>query len=233
MSHPRRSPLGLLMIVAGLALAGCASIEPQVQGLPAGSELVATSSTAMRAVTSAHIAINVTGTLAGVSIRNAEVDVDAHGTAQGSATLRQSGEGGKTDFELLKHDFYVKGPTGGYRKVAPETAGDLFDLTGILNPNRGVASMVDSVSGATVQDKETVRGVECYRITGTMTQNELGTVVPGVGSNVHATVWLATGGPHLPVRAEFVVPAVGGGGGGRIDLSISNVNTPVSVTAPA
>jgi hypothetical protein len=50
---------------------------------------------------------------------------------------------------------------------------------------------------------------------------------------VTATLWVATAGKHLPVRAEFAVPGAGGSQGARVDVTISHVNEPVSVTAPA
>lgn len=229
MPRLRRWALGVLTVVAGLTLAGCASIEPDVKNLPAGSELVATSGAAMRSVIRAHVTIDVKGTLAGVPIKNAEGDLDARGAAQGSATITESGTPVKVNFVLLKGTFYLKGPTGGYQKVAPAAAGKLFDLTSILNPNHGMARVVTAVHGATTQDKDTVNGVECYRITGTVANDEVAGLVPGIRSNVDATVWLAVSGAHLPVRTEFAVP----GSRATVDVSISNVNAPATVTAPA
>jgi lipoprotein LprG len=78
-----------------------------------------------------------------------------------------------------------------------------------------------------------LNGIDCYRVTGTVPLNEVATLLPGIGSNVRAIVWLAVSGAHLPVRAEFVVPGSDGGQGAKIDVSISNVNAPVTVTAPA
>lgn len=215
--------------MAGLILAGCASIEPDLANLPAGSELVATSGVAMRSVTSMHFTMNVKGTVPGVAIRNAEGDLDAHGTARGSADIMESGGPAKVNFVLLKGSFYVKDQTPGYQKVAPTDAGDLFDLTSILNPNHGIARVVVAVDGATTKDAETVNGVQCYRITGTLTHEQLAALVPGISSDVNATVWLTVSGEHLPVQAKFTVPR---SPGAEVDVSISKVNSPVTVTAP-
>jgi hypothetical protein len=46
-------------------------------------------------------------------------------------------------------------------------------------------------------------------------------------------VWVASAGQHLPVRAEFQVPGAGGSQGARVDVTISKVNAPVTVSAPA
>lgn len=221
------------MVVAGLTVAGCASIEPDLGSLPAGSELVATSGTALRSVISAHFSIDVHGTVAGVAIRNAESDVDARGTAQGSAGVTDSGALTRVDFVLLKGSFYVKGPTGRYQKAAPTSAATVFDLTSILNPNHGIARAVIGVNGATTKDTETVDGVQCYRITGTVAASGVAAVAPGIQSDADATVWLTVSGEHLPVRAEFIVPGSHGSEGGKVDVSMSKVNAPVSVAAPA
>ena len=226
----RRPMLGILMVVPALALAGCASIEPDVGSLPAGSELVATSGAAMRSVTSTHFVIDVRGPLAGVAIRHAEGDVDARGTARGSADVAESGRPTKVDFVLLNGSFYVQRQTGGYRKVAPTAATDVFGLTSILNPNHGMARVVTSVSDPTTRDTETMNGVDSYRITGTVAQQHIAPLVPGIRSDVRATVWLAVSDAHLPVRAEFAVP---GPRAAKVDVSISKVNVPVTVTAPA
>jgi lipoprotein LprG len=220
------------MVVACLVLTGCASIEPDVQSLPAGSELVATSGNAMRSVTSAHFTVEVTGALVDVPVKSAEGDLDARGKAQGSATISESGKLAKVHFILLKGAFYLKESTGGYRKTTPASAGNLFDLTSILDPNHGMARVVIGVNDATTMDTETVNGIECYRITGTLRQNELAALLPGIGSNVGATVWLAVSGAHLPVRAEFAVPGSAGSHGDKVDMSLSNVDTPVTVIAP-
>lgn len=228
--RPRHLAHALLTVVAALALAGCAGIEPDAQGLPAGSELVATSGSALRAVTSAHFRIDVTGAVPGVPIRSAEGDLDARGTARGSADIAESGTFTKVDFVLVKGAFYVKGPTGGYQKAAP--AGNLFELTSILNPNHGVARVMIGVNGATTQDKETVNGVRCYRITGTVAEHNVAGLVPGITSDMDTTVWLGVKGAHLPVRAEFTARGSAGRQGGKVDVTFSNMNAPVAVTAP-
>jgi hypothetical protein len=224
-----RSALAVLSVVVAVLVAGCAGIEPDAQGLPAGSELVATSGSAMRAVTSAHFDLVVHGTVPGVLIRSARGDVDARGTARGSADVARTGS---VDFVLVKGVFYVKGSTGGYRKAPPGGAGDVFALTSILNPNHGSARAVIGVNGATTQDRETVNGVACFRITGTIGVNSAAGLVPGIRTDVRATVWLAASGTHLPVRVEFTALRPAPGGNGTVDVSFSNVNTPVSVDAP-
>jgi lipoprotein LprG len=134
---------------------------------------------------------------------------------------------------LVNKTFYLKGATGGYQKVPAAFAGSLFDPSVILDPNRGVANLLTSVRGASTQDQESVNGTECYKITGKADKATVAAIVPGIGDDVTATIWIASSGQHLPVRAEFGVPGQGGSQGAQVDVSISNVNAPVTVTAPA
>ena len=222
--------LGLLAVLA----AGCTSgSSSTTSNLPAASTLLANSGSSMRGVTSVHFTINVNGTLANVPIQNAEGDLNAQGQAKGNAKITELGELLQVDFVLVNSTFYIKGATGGYTKVPASLAGSLFDPTAILDPNRGIAKVLTSVQGASTQAKETVDGVDCYRIGGKVSKDVVAALVPGISSDVTATLWVATDSKNLPVKAEFAVPGAGGSQGAKIDVGISNYNSPVTVTPPA
>jgi lipoprotein LprG len=221
--------LGLLAIVA----TGCTSGGSGTGNLPAASTLLSNSGTAMRGVTSVHFAIAVDGTLGGVPIQNANGDLNAQGQAKGNAKISELGQLVQVDFVLVDKIFYLKGPTGGYTKVPAALAGNLFDPTAILDPNRGVAKVLTSVHDATTQAEESVDGIECYRIGGRVDKGVVAALLPGIGSDVTATVWVAADSRNLPVKAEFGVPGADGSQGAKVDVDISNVNEPVTVTAPA
>jgi lipoprotein LprG len=234
---PRRRVrvLGLLAALAALVIAvtGCTSGNSGTASLPAASTLLAGSGAAMRGVTSVHFSITVNGTLSGVPIQNADGDLNSRGQARGNAKISELGQFLQVDFVLVDKNFYLKGPTGGYQKVPASLAGTLFDPSAILDPNRGVAKVLTSVQGPSTQARETVDGVNCYRITGKVAKGVVAALVPGIGSDVATTVWVAADGQHLPVKAEFAVPGAGGSQGAKVDVDISKVNAPVTVTAPA
>jgi lipoprotein LprG len=227
--------IGLLATMAALATAavGCTSGNSGTAGLPAASSLLADSGAAMRGVTSVHFAITVNGTLAGVPIQNADGDLNSKGQAKGNAKISELGQFLQVDFVLVDKNFYLKGPTGGYQRIPAALAGNLFDPSAILDPDRGVAKVLTSVRSPSTQARETVDGTDCYRITGKVAKDVVAALVPGIGADVTATVWVAADGQHLPVRAEFAVPGAGGSQGARVDVDISKVNAPVTVTVPA
>jgi lipoprotein LprG len=230
MSPLRRSLLGLLIVVATIVVAGCSSGS---SNLPAASGLLDTAGTAMRSVSSVHFALTVDGTLPGVPVQKADGDLNRQGQAKGSATITELGQVIQADFVLVDNDFYIKGPTGSYQRLPAALIGGLFDPTAILDPDRGVAKVLTSVRDPKTEATESVAGTDCYRITGSVSDAVVSALVPGIGKDVTATVWVATAGKHLPVRAQFQVPGNGGTEGARITVDISRVNAPVSVTAPA
>jgi lipoprotein LprG len=225
--------LGLLAVLVAGCTSGNNSGGSGSSNLPAASTLLAGSSASMRGVTSVHFTITVNGTLPSVPIQNADGDLNAQGQAKGNAKITELGQLLQVDFVLVNNTFYIKGATGGYTKVPASLAGSLFDPTAILDPNRGVAKVLSSVRDATTQARETVDGVDCYRIGGQVSKDVVAALVPGINSDVTSTLWVAADSKHLPVKAEFAVPGAGGSQGAKIDVDISHYNEPVTVTPPA
>jgi lipoprotein LprG len=221
-------------LVGLLGLAACSSGgSANTANLPAAGPLLATAGSSMSSVTSVHFSIVVNGTLAGVPIQNADGDLNAQGQAKGNAKVSLLGQLTQVDFVLVNQTFYLKGPTGGWQKVSAALAGNLFDPSAILDPNRGVAKVLGTMQGAQTQAQESVNGTDCYKITGKIAKNIVSAIIPGITVDVGATLWLATDAKHLPVKAEFAVPGSGGAQGATVDVIFSQVNVPVTVTAPA
>ncbi|HEX4701958.1 MAG TPA: LppX_LprAFG lipoprotein [Pseudonocardiaceae bacterium] len=221
--------VGLVGLVAGCSSGGSASTA----NLPAASTLLASAGTSMASVTSVHFSIVVNGTLAGVPIQNADGDLNAQGNAKGNAKVALLGQLTQVDFVLVNKIFYLKGPTGGYQKIPASLAGSLFDPSAILDPNRGIAKILTSVQGGQTQAKESVNGTDCYKITGKVGKAIVSSLIPGISVDVDATLWVAADSKNLPVKASFAVPGSGGSQGATVDVTFSNVNAPVTVTAPA
>jgi lipoprotein LprG len=225
--------VGLFVGIVALATGCTSGGSANTTNLPAASTLLASAGNSTRSVSSVHFSIVVHGTLAGVPIQNADGDLNSQGQATGSAKIALLGQLTQVDFVLVNRTFYIKGPTGGYQKIAASIAGNLFDPTAILDPNRGIAKVLTQTQGAQTQGRESVNGIDCYRITGKVDKGVVSALIPGIGQNVDATLWVSADNKNLPVKAEFAVPGSGGGQGATVDVTFSNFNQPVTVTAPA
>lgn len=224
-----------LSIVAVL-LAGCTDSSNGSAGaanLPGAPALLAASAAATREVRSVHFIVSVNGNLADLPVRDAEGDLNSTGQAKGNAQLTEFGQLVQVDFVLVDKTFYVKGPTGGYQHFAASFASSLFDPSAILDPNRGVAKVLASVQDPKTEAQEDTGGTSTYRISGKVGKDVAAALLPGLDSDVTATLWVATDAQHLPVKAELAVPGSGGTSGATVDMTISDINEPVSVSAPS
>ena len=186
----------------------------------------------MRGVTSVQFNLTITGNLPAVPVHSATGSINSAGQAKGNADISELGQLVQVDFVLIGDTFYLKGPTGGYQKIPASTAESLFDPTAILDPKRGVANVLGNIQNPQSQGTDTVNGTTTDKVTGKVSSAVVSQLVPGISTDVSATLWLAQDAKALPVKAEFSVPAVAGGGSATVDVTLSNYNQPISVSAP-
>ncbi|MCU1684098.1 MAG: hypothetical protein JWQ81_4837 [Amycolatopsis sp.] len=228
----RRRFAGALVLVAAL-LAGCSggggdASAPAAAPLPDAATLLAASAQATGALTSAHIALDVTGTIPGLSVQSIDGDLTKAGSAKGTGKVSLGGELAEIEFVLTGGSLYVKGPTGGFQKLPASLASSIYDPSAILDPNRGVPKLLSTMADAKSVAAEDVNGTPTIKVTGKVTKDVLTSLLPGIQSDANATFWLARDGRHLPVKATIAFP-----GNGSADVTLSNVDKPVTVTAPA
>jgi len=224
-----------LCLVAVL-LAGCTGSSnnaTNTANLPGAPALLATSAAATRDVRSVHFTLSINGNLANLPVRTAEGDLNSAGQAKGNAQITALGQLVQVDFVLVNNTFYMKGATGGYQHFPASFASNLFDPSAILDPNRGVAKVLASVQNPKTEAQEDTAGTPTYRISGKLSKDVVAALLPGLDSDVTTTLWVATDAKHLPVKAELLVPGSAGGQGATVDMTISNINAPVSVSAPS
>ncbi|HEX3778992.1 MAG TPA: LppX_LprAFG lipoprotein [Pseudonocardiaceae bacterium] len=226
------------LAVAGTLAAGCQSgsdtspTAASAKTPPSAAALLHTSSASMRGVTSVQFNLTIAGNLPAVPIHSANGSLNAAGQAKGNADLSEFGQLVEVEFVLTGDTFYLKGPTGGYQKLSATDAKSLFDPTAILDPNRGVANVLAHIQNPRSEGTASVNGTTTDKITGKVDGSVVDPIVPGVTGDVTATLWLATDAKALPVKAEFTVPAVVSNSSATVDVTLSNYNQPVSVSAP-
>jgi lipoprotein LprG len=221
----RRALFGSL--VAFLALiSGCTS-QTASAALPSGAELLGKSAEVMRSVKSTHFAITVDGELPDIPVQGAEGDLNGDGNAKGKAKTNQFGQLLEVDFVLVDKNLYVKGATGGFTKLPAFLAGQVYEPTVVLNPDKGVAHVLASVK----DPKTTGDDGDTYEVTGTVPKDVAAGLVPGIGSDVAGRFFVAKDSSQLRT-ARFELPGKNGGQA-AVEVVLSDLGKPVTVNAPA
>jgi lipoprotein LprG len=215
---PRRALIGSLVLAL---VAGCTSSGGGGGSLPDGPDLLARASAGMKSVTSTHFTIKVDGELPGVTVKDAEGDLNAEGRSQGRAKVEQFGQLIEVEYVLVEQDLYFKGPTGGFTKLPAALAGQVYDPTAILDPDEGVAKVLaDARDAKTVSNDDGVAVVEA-----TVPKDVVAGLVPGIDADVASRFSLKD---ERLQQALFTLPS-----GAKVTIELSDFNKPVTVSPPA
>lgn len=222
-----------LVVAAVLTLAGCTGGGPSAD-LPPAASLLSKSADAMRAAKTAAIAIVVDPAITVIPLRNATGRLTADGQADGTAVIALFG-GPPLEYAFVATGglLYLKGPTGGYTKLPLAATSGIFDPTAILDPSGGAVALLAAVEAPTTQARETVDGVDSYRVAVTVKQEQLQVLVPGVTGSVPGLIWLDAATSRL-VKVELQLPdGPSGTKGGPVTVRFSEYDAPVTITAPS
>lgn len=223
-----RGGVALLAVALVLISAGCTSTANTTATAvtPSAGTLLSDSAAAMSAVTSASFELTVNGQLPAVVVQQATGQLTATGDAKGSGTISQLGQLVEVEFVLTSGELYLKGPTGNFSKVPSALAGQLYDPSVILSPDKGVAAALASTQGATVTGTEG----EAWLVTGTVPAAVAGGIVPGITSDVTAVFTIAMAGSQLSAATLTLTGA--DGQPATVTVKLSDLNAPVSISPP-
>jgi lipoprotein LprG len=213
-----------------LGLAGCTKNEV-TSNLPDGTALVSESATAMKSINSAHLTIDIDGSIGSLPIKRAEGDLKKDGDAKGSIQLLLFGQLSQLEFVLLGDDVYLKSVTGGWQKSTGGT--DLFpyDPSAILNPDKGVAKLLATAKNARTEGSDTIDGHDAWRVAVAFDSVAAGALVPGVPDGLTGQVWLDKQNKHL-LKAVIKAPASGSTAAATITVLLTAIDAPVTISAP-
>jgi lipoprotein LprG len=229
----RRILLVTLALTAAVATA-CSSDEPAANGsLPDGAGLMTDASAAAADIESAHFTLQINGEVPGLPVRSADGDLTREGgpagAAKGTISMNFMGTLFEGEFVLVDDTLFLKGPTGGYEEISAALVRSVYDPSAILDPERGIAKVLSSVQNPKTEAAEDVDGVATYKVTGRVGKDVVTSLVPGINEDVDITFWVKQDGDHQPVKASVKVPAEGDP---TVDVTLSDVNKPVTITAP-
>lgn len=209
----------------------CSSDDPAGGGsLPDGAGLLKDAAASTADVTSAHFTLTVNGELKDLPVKKAEGDLTRAGgdggAAKGTVSMELMGSLFEGDFVLVDNSLYIKGPTGGWQKLPASLVRSLYDPAAILDPDRGVAHVLGSARDVKTEGTEDIDGVSTYRVKSRVAKDVVSQLVPGVTSDVDVTFWVRQDKGHQPVKASV------GMGGPSVDVTLSDIDKQVSITAP-
>jgi lipoprotein LprG len=225
----------LAALVAVVALvAGCSGSSSENSGkeLPDPTTLLRESSATTKAQTSAHLKLSVQGQIAELPVESLEGDltqkpaVAAKGTAD-IVFLGQKLQG--VEFVVSGGDLYAALTAGGnLSNFGP--ASDIYDVAAILNPDVGLANVLNNFSDAKSEGRETVEGVQTVRITGNVSADAVNKIAPQIAAKgpVPGTAWVTEDGNHELMQARLEPSP-----GNSVTMTLSKWGEPVTVDKPA
>jgi lipoprotein LprG len=230
----RRILLVTLALTAAAATA-CSSEDQAAENgpLPDAAGLLKDAAASMADVRSAHFTLDVNGEIPGLQVKKADGDLTreggAAGAAKGTVSMMALGSLIEGGFVLVDDSLYIQGATGDWQKLPASFARDLYDPAAILDPKRGIAKVLGSVQNPATEGTEDINGVSTYRVGGRVTKDVVAALVPGINSDVDIVFWLQQDDGHQPVKAKVLVRAEGDP---SVDVTLSDINKQVSITAP-
>jgi lipoprotein LprG len=220
------------MLTAALATPlACSSEKPSRASLPAATQLLADSAAKVREVRTVRFAIETSGTVSGIPLRKAGGQLTREGNAQGTVQLDQGGTVSELQFVILNDRAYIKGATGGWQSLPASMASTVYDPAAILDPDRGLAKLIETARDPRTEAREEVGGTDTYRVAASFDPQVVGALVPGAGAGVTGQIWIGVSS-KLPVRVRFRLPAAGGGDAATVTATFSEYDQPVTVSAP-
>jgi lipoprotein LprG len=220
-------------LFAALALlVGCSKSDTSSKPLPDATALLKESSQTTKAKTSVHLKLVVQGEIKDLPIESLEGDLTNAPAvaAQGKANilfLGQKLEG--VDFVVADGNLYGAITAGGnMQDFGP--AADIYDVSAILDPNKGLANVLDNFSDAKADGRETLNGVDTVRVKGNVSPDAVNSIAPQIGATgpVPGTAWIQEDGNHELVQAKLEPTP-----GNSVTMTLSDWGKPVTVNKPA
>jgi lipoprotein LprG len=230
---PRAWSAFLAVLFTTALVAGCSSSsssESSDKPLPDPAQLLSQSAETTKGQQSVHLKLSVQGEIKELPIETLEGDltntpaVAASGTAD-LIVLSQKLEG--VGFVVADGTLYAAITKGNYQDFGP--AADIYDVSAILDPNRGLANVLSNFTDPKADGREKINGVDTVRITGTVSADAVNKIAPQVANGpTPGTAWIAEDGNHELMQAKLDPSP-----GNSVTMTMSDWGKPVTVTKPA
>jgi lipoprotein LprG len=191
--------------------------------------LLKESSATTKELKSAHLLLSVLGKVPELPVQNlkGELTNEPGPAAKGGATVTVMDSDLDAKFVVFGGHLYAALHGDDWNDYGPTSK--VYDVTAVLNPETGLANMLDDFIDPRAEARETVRGQQTIRIAGKVTADAVNKVVPQLQASkrMPATVWIQEGGAHQVVQIELEPSK-----GNTIQMAFSDWNAPVVVEKP-
>jgi lipoprotein LprG len=218
------------LMTALVLISGCSSDKKNDAPLPDAATLLKQSADTTKAETSVHLVLTVTGEIKNFPVKSMTGDLTnvPAAAASGKANVTALGSQLDLDFVVLDKELYATITPDIWTDLGP--AADVYDVSTILSPDKGLANILANFSEAKAEGRESINGVEAVKITGKVTADAVNAIAERIGAqgSVPSTAWIREDGNHELLQAT-IEPTPGN----TIQLTTTDWGKPVTVTKPA
>ncbi|BBX36802.1 LprG protein [Mycolicibacterium mageritense DSM 44476 = CIP 104973] len=233
-TRPRFAVQSLLAIIfaAVTLIAGCSSAEKNSAPLPDGATLLKNSSATTKTQQSVHLLLTVQGKIAGLPVSKLDGDLTNAPAvaAQGTADITFLGtQASDVKFVVADGDLWAA-LTPGDPLSNYGNAKNIYDISAILNPDTGLANLLDNFTDAKAEGREDVGGAEAVKVTGKVSADAVNKIAPQLNAAeaMPAAAWIKEDGDNALVQAQ-ITPSEGN----SITMTLSDWGKQVTVAKPA
>jgi lipoprotein LprG len=220
--------VSIVIVAAALGLANAGQHDAGSSGPADAGTLLAQSAQSTRSLRSAHLVHAVTGTVQGLSLKSMTVDVTKSPGA--AATGRETFDvlGADVNADLVVYDGIFYSKLNKNWKNSGKSS-EFYDPTATLNPDVGLANLLSNFNDSKVAGSETIDGIRTVKITSQVGADAVRKFLPKstVSGAVPGIAWVRDGGSHDLVQLTLEPTS-----GNTLRITLSNWNSPVSVTKP-
>ncbi|WP_030145139.1 LppX_LprAFG lipoprotein [Spirillospora albida] len=190
------------------------------------AQVVQRSATAMGNLKSVGFTVSSDGTTP-IMVKGADMKLLRGGDAQGTLTIERSGQNVEMKVVALGPVIYLNPGTGGWQRLPKALAAGTYDPSAVLDPERGIAKLLGSVTGPRAEAEEKVNGKETYRVGVTLPKDRIAGLVPGIDSDLRGRLWVNKADNRLvKVRGQFP------DGKGAVVIDCTEFDVPYKISAP-
>lgn len=188
------------------------------------------SNTTTRALKSIHLELTVDGEIKNFPIKTLSGDLTQAPAvaAQGNTNLTFQGSAVDAKFVVIDANLYVALSGDSFIDMGP--AADVYDISAILSPDKGLANVLANFSDPKSEGTETINGVETVKVTGQVSADAVNKIAPPIAATgpVPGTAWIEKDGQHRLVQAKLQPSD-----GNSVQMTLSDWDKSVTVTKPA